>query len=240
MEKKLAGVFLLFVLISFIAAQFFVPQLASATLTREIKDKAATNDVQLTLSSRPNALMCLGYLDDVAAVAHDAKLGEVYASELSLTGKGIKIDMVNLLRGGELNLQKADELGLRAIFSEENFRELLSRKVDKLSNVHVAVTPDRISMTAEVKMFGRPVEAQVDGVVVEDSGVLYFRMTRMNMKKSLFGRINIGNFFGDIALFGSDKLPFNLKIDDVIMQEGHVTVTAKRVNGNNGNNDGAR
>ena len=230
MKRKLTIVLCLFVLIIVCAAQFVVPQLATAALVREIKNQVATDDVQLNLSSVPNILMATGRIDNIAAVARDAKMGEVYSAELTLDGTGIKIDMPALLRENKLNLQSAEELTLKAIFSEENLRELLSRKVDKLSNVHVNITPNRILMTAEVKIFGKPAEAEVEGIIVEDSGNLYFRMTHMNMKKALLGRLNIENFFGDILLIGSNKLPLNLKIDDVIMYDGHVTVTAKRAN----------
>ena len=83
-------------------------------------------------------------------------------------------------------------------------------------------------MTADVKIFGKPAAAEVSGVVLENNGALYFRMTHMNMKNALLGRLNLENFFGDILLVSADKLPLGLKIDDVKMQDGHVTVTAVR------------
>ena len=218
----------LLLLLLVLFAQMIVPRLAAATLSKEIRDTVATDDVQLNLSSTPNALIGLGRIDDIAAVAHDAKLGEVYASELTLNGEGIKLDMPRLLKEGKLDLQAARSLCLKAIFSEENLRELLSRKVDKLENVHVDITADRVLMTAEVKLFGKMADAEVEGIVTEDSGALYFRMTHMNMRNALLGRLNLENFFGDILLVPSDKLPFNLKIDEVNMQDGHITVTAWR------------
>ena len=209
--------------------QVAVPRLAAATLTRQLQEAAATNDVNLTMSSSPNALIGLGRVDNVSAVAHDAKLGEVYASELTLNGTDISFDVFTLLKDGRLDLRNATSLTLKGIFSEENLRELLSRKVDKLENVHVDITEDRVLMTADVKLFGKMAEAEVEGIVLEDSGALYFRMTHMNMRNALLGRLNLENFFGDILLVSADKLPLNLKIDEVKMQPGHITVTANRM-----------
>ena len=228
MKNKLllfVGLFLVAVLA---AVQFVAPKLIEATLAHELKETVVSNDTMLTLSSTPKALIAAGYIDNLAAVARNAKLGEVYSAEVTLDGTGLKFDMPILVKEGKVVLQKSDSLALKAIFSEENLRELLANKVDKLSNVHVDITPDRVFMTADVKLFGKPAEAQVEGILLQDGGSLYFRMTRMNMKNALLGRLNLENFFGDILLVNNSKLPLNLKIDEVIMQEHHVTVTATR------------
>ena len=230
MKKKILifGGVLIIILVLF--AQIIIPQIATKTLSKQIKDATLTDDVQLTLASTPNALIGLGRIDKVNAVAREAKLGEVYVSELTLDGDGVNIDMPALIGDGKLDLKAANSLKLKGIFSEENLRELLSRKVDKLENVHVDITSSRILMTAEVKIFGRTAEADVEGIVVEDSGSLYFRMTHMNMKNALLGRLKLDNFFGDIPLVAADKLPMGLKFEDVTMQDGHITVTAERKN----------
>ena len=230
-KKKLAVFLGAVILILALFLQIIVPQIAKGALTRKIIEAAKTEDVQLNISSAPNALISLGRLDHVAALAREAKLGDVYVSELTLDGEAVSIDMPTLINDSRVEVKSAKELRLKGIVSEENLRELISRKVDKLQNVHVDITDQRVYLTAEVKVFGKMADAEVQGVVLEDDGSLYFRMTHIDVKNALLGRLNLENFFGDILLVGSEKLPLKLKFSDVVMQNGHITVTAERKKG---------
>lgn len=220
-------------IILFVFAEFVVPNIAAATLTTRIKEAVKTDDVQLNLASAPNFLITLGRIDDVTALARDAKLGEIYVSELTLDGKNVSLAMPDLIADGRIAVKSADKLELKGIVSEENLRELISRKIDRLENVHVSIDKEQVLITAEIKIFGKMAEAELAGIVLEDNGSLYFRMTRLNMKNALLGKLNLDNLFGDILLVGAERLPPDTKFDDVSMQDGHVTVTAsfKKTNG---------
>ena len=226
--KKILAVLAVLVVVLLLCLEIVLPQLAQNALATQIKTAIKTDDVQVSLSSTPNLLVSLGRIDKTAAVAHDAKLGDVYVSELTLDGDGAVIDMPQLLTDGKLDLKTVNELTLKGTLSEDNLRELISRRDDKLTNIHVDITKERVHATAEIKVFGRMAEAEAEGTVLCDSGTLYFRLTRLNMKNALLGKLNLNNMETEIPLITSDKLPLGLKFDDAVLADGHVTVMATR------------
>ena len=108
--------------------------------------------------------------------------------------------------------------------------DLLRRKVDKLENVEVTITPEIVSASAQVKLGGRMADLHLEGVLFDDNGSVYFRMTKLDIKNALFGKAVIGNFFGDILLINLHALPFSAELDRVVQKDGEVVLMASRHN----------
>ena len=66
--------------------QTVVPWLAQAALQTKLSQKLATNDVAAEIATSPAIYLLLGRVDTLNAVAHQAKIGQVYLSEVSLQG----------------------------------------------------------------------------------------------------------------------------------------------------------
>ncbi len=230
MRKGLTITFLLCIILV-VLAEAVLPQIIGGTLEKRIRDRMATQDAQVTVVSHPGLLLLLGQVDSLQAVTHQAKIGQVYVKELSLEGEAVHLDMGSLMDDGQLKVTKARSLIMQGTIDEENLREVLSRRVDKLENVQVRVTPERALVTAEVKVMGRKAEAELSGQVVEDSGSLYFRMEHLSLKNSRLGRIKLdglfGDVFGDVLLAGPDKIPLGMKVTEVKQMDGAISVKAK-------------
>ena len=157
-----------------------------------------------------------------------AKVGQVYLRELTLTGTNVRLDVPALLQDEGLKITRADKLELKGVVDADNLREVLSRKVDKVENVQVSIHPDKVQVTANAKVFGRTADIEMEGQVVEDSGSLYFLMTRLDMKNTRLGTAKLGDLFGNIQLAAPNRLPLGMKIRQVEQTEGAIIITAAR------------
>jgi uncharacterized membrane protein YkoI len=211
-----------------VSSETVFPWLVRATIQTKLSQKAATDDVQATLGSTPSALLMLGNIQQLDVVMHQAKIGQVYLRELTLSGSDVQLDMPALLREEGIQVRRADKLELKGIVDADNLREVLSRKVDKIENVQVAIHPDKVQVTANAKVFGRVADIELDGQVVEDSGSLYFLMTRLDMKNTRLGTARLGDLFGNIQLAAPDRLPLGMKVRQVQQTEGAIIITAER------------
>ena len=147
-------------------------------------------------------------------------------SELALDGEDLRIDMGALASGEHIELRRAGRFALTGVVTEENLKELLARKVDKLENTEVAIASDGVTVTANVKVFGRMADARLTGTVLDDGGQLMFHMTSLTIKNAPFGKASLGSVFGDIPLVKKGKMPLGMKVTDVRMQTGKVVIQA--------------
>lgn len=227
LRKGLTILGILFIILTMFG-EFILPNLLASTLQKHLSERLATHDVVVNLSSAPNFMTAAGHVDHLRVIAHSAKLGEIYVDELLAEGEGVRVDIPRLVSDGVLEIRSTDQLALRGIVTELNLKELISRRVEKLENVQVKITPEAVLVTANIKVFGRMADAEMTGVVLEDSGALYFRMTKLQVKNVFPGKLSLDNFFGDIQIVKPDKLPLGAKFEQVEMQDGKVMISAGR------------
>lgn len=222
----------LFFIILVVFSEVCMPQLLQRMLTHKAETALATSDFELKLNSTPNFLMALGQVDDLQAVAHQGKIGQVFIRELTLTGKNVHFQILDLVNGDQVNVSAADDFVLQGLVDEENLREVLSRRIERAENLQVKIEPDLITVTAEAKIFGQKAELELSGRVIEDMGALYFQMAHLSLKNSRLGTTKLdgifGDMFGDVMLFGPDQLPLGLKLCEVEQGNGVVRLKAMR------------
>ena len=229
MRKGLTILGALFIII-IVFSETLLPWLASATLQTRINQRLSTSDAQVAVDSRPGILLLGGQVQQLHAVAHQAKVGQVYFREISMSGENVRLRVGDLLQAGKVALQSADKLLLKGVVDEENLQEALTRKLDKVENVQVSITPERVLVTANTKLLGRIVDIELEGNIIEDSGSLYFQMTHLAFKNSRIGTAKLGDMFGNIQLAPPGRLPMGLQISDVQQTDGAVVITAARDN----------
>ena len=195
-----------------------------------MNQRLETSDAQVAADSRPGILLVFGEVQHLHAVAHQAKVGHVYFRELSLEGENIRLHLPDLLRAGKVALQSADKLVLKGVVDEENLQEVLTRKLEKVENVQVKISPTGVLATANTKIMGREVAVELAGNVIEDNGSLYFQMTHLALRNSRIGTARLGDMFGNIQLAPPGRLPMGLQISDVQQTDGAIVITAKRDN----------
>ena len=225
MRKGLTIAGALFIII-IVFSETVLPWLARETLQTRLSERLATHDAQVSVDSHPGILLAMGIVQQVHGVAHQAKVGQVYFRELSLTGDNVRLNVGDLLTAGKVAMQSADKLTLTGTLDAENLREVLARKLDKVENVQVTIEPEVITATAEMKLFGRRVDIELKGNVVEESGSLYFQMTHLAMKNSRFGTAKLNDMFGNIQLAAPGRLPMGMQFQQVRQTQGAVVITA--------------
>ena len=226
MSSKPLALVLVLLAVVLVFAEVVAPGLAERTLAHRITDKMGTQDVTVQFSSTPRFLMMLGQIDHVHAVVHQGRLGEVLVSELALDGSNLRLDMKAFVNGEDVKIKSADEMKLTGVVTEDNLKELLSRKADKLENAEVAIDGNGVTVKANVKVFGRTADATMTGTVLEDGGQLLFHMTSLQVANAPLGKVHLGSVFGDIPLVKRGKMPLGLRVTDVTMQQHKCVITA--------------
>lgn len=225
MFKKFIA-FLAFVCVVFlIFLQFIFPSLLENTIRTRLSDKLATHDIIVKLSSTPSLALSLGKVDSFSALAHSAKIGNVYFEEISAVGQGLQIDMLSLLAHNQLVFGQTQKTEFKGVITELNLKELI-RRDDRFQNVEVKVTPKEVLATATFKAFGQNADAELAGNVIVEDGALVFKLYRLNVKNSLIGTIKLDSIFSDITLVKRGRLPFNAEFTDTKLSDGKVFIEA--------------
>ena len=211
-------------------SETLLPWLARETLQTRMNQRLSISDVQVAADSRPGILLALGEVQHLHAVAHQGKVGQIYFREISLSGENVRLNLRDLLQAGKVALKSADKLVLKGVVDEENLQEVLTRKLDKVENVQVSISPAGVLVTANTKLMGRMVDIELEGNVIEDSGSLYFQMTHLAFKNSRIGTAKLSEMFGNIQLAPPGRLPLGLQISDVQQTNGAIVITAEREN----------
>ncbi|WP_158645812.1 LmeA family phospholipid-binding protein [Selenomonas ruminantium] len=225
MRKGLTIAGALFIII-IVFSETVLPWLAQETLQTRMSERLATHDAQVSVDSRPGFLLALGVVQHVHGVAHQAKVGQVYFREISLTGENVRLNVQDLWTAGKVAMKSADKLTLTGSLDEENLREVLTRKLERIDNVQVTIEPTGIMVTADTKVFGRTVDIEMEGNVVEEAGSLYFQMTHLAMKNSRFGTAKLNDMFGNIQLAAPGRLPLGMQFQNVRQTQGAIVITA--------------
>ena len=122
MRKGLTILGALFIII-IVFSETLLPWLASATLQTRMNQRLSTSDAQVAVDSRPGILLLRGQVQQLHAVAHQAKVGQVYFREISMSGENVRLRVGDLLQAGKVALQSADKLLLKGVVDEENLQE---------------------------------------------------------------------------------------------------------------------
>ncbi len=211
-------------------SQFFLLPIVEKTAETRCKDATQASSVKASFQTMPAVLLLLGQLDTVDMKAENAMLGQVRVQELTLKGKNVGVDPFQLDAKDGSAVRRSDSLELTGVITADNLADLLKRKVDKVEDITVTITPQSVTADGKVKIAGRQADIHLEGVVFDDDGSVYFRMTKLDIRNALFGKAVIGNFFGDILLINLHTLPFSAELDRVVQKDGEVVLMASRHN----------
>lgn len=234
--------FLLFMAILFFILvalmEIVLPKTLSNVLSAQISNLTAAQDVSLDVNSSPNVKIAAGYIDKIHAVANEGRLGDVDFKSLTLDGDKISVDVLEVLfptenlssqeRTNKI-LKSADKIEMHGIITAEDLKSFIEKKVDRLDNAEINITPEGIYAAGQIKIMGRMAEVEMAGNFFEEDGNIYFRGTDLHIKNSLLRHVQLDNFFGSIKILDAEKLPLNLKFTNVEMRENEILISAKKI-----------
>ena len=223
--KKLFSLLIIAFFMLALIIQFVMPVLVENTVRTRLSERLATHDVVVNFSAFPSAKISLGQVDSFRAIAHGAKIGDIYFEEISTEGEGLGVDILTLLLKNQLVMGTPKDVKFKGVLTELNLKELIKRE-DKFQDVEVKITPDEVLATAGLKLFGQQANAEIAGNVIIENGALVFKLGRLNVKNSLVGTVKLDNIFSDITLVKKNRLPFSAEFTDVALSEGKVLIEA--------------
>ncbi|MBR1728393.1 MAG: LmeA family phospholipid-binding protein [Selenomonadaceae bacterium] len=239
MRKFLIVIGVLFIILA-VLTEIVLPQILSGMLKEKISQLTYSQEVDLSIDSSPRFLITTGQVDEIHGEVVNGRIGELETTDLRLNGEQIKVDMPMLLFGDKKDengrtrrvedyLKSVGKVEMIGVISEENLKKFLEQKVaGKLENLQLKITPEEINATANVMIMNRNADLELSGLIIADEGDLYFRMTKLNARAPLLRHVQLDRFFGDIKIASADKLPLNLKFENVELQEGQAILTAIR------------
>lgn len=212
--------------------QFLLPGIIGGNLANRIKEAARAENVTANVRAMPGFMLLAGQMDNLDVVVDNAWLGDIQVSRLTLHGENLQVDYSALDSRDGSAIQSADNLELTGVITQQALQDVMTKKMEKVDNLHVQMDVDKISATGQVKLLGRMADITLEGKVLPENGGLYFHMTRLDIRNAVLGQAVLGNFFGDILIFDLYNSPIRAEIDDVQQQAGQVTIKAVRKEGN--------
>lgn len=217
---------ILVVVIALAGATYILPTYISNQISGRIEKSMQTDTVRANIDTSPSFMLLFGQVDKIDIEATNIKLDKVNLNELSLKGENIEISVQDLLLARRLVINSADNLTITGLIDENNLAQLLSKEVDKISDIVVKITPDNVEATGKISFLGQEATINVKGIVVIEGKNLLFRITDANTQNSLFGKIGI-SFTKDVFLGSADKLPLDgAKFTRVEQQNGQILIEA--------------
>lgn len=234
--KKFLALIVILLAILLALLNFVLPGTVAQILEEQIVNATAAQDVDVILSSNPNAKVALGEIEKVHATASNATFGEMNFKNLALDGEKVSINVTELLipsKNLTANermhkvLKHADKIELRGTVTEDELRNFIASKESKLESPTVKIYHDEVKASARTKFLGRNVDLDVAGIFTVNNGDVLFHMTRLD-SNAILRRVNLDVLLGDVKILDSSILPLGLRFDAVEMRDGEVVVTAVR------------
>jgi len=216
----------IFFIILIVFSQTVLPPLVSKTAETRLLTATNAEKADVNISTSPAILFLLGQIDHIDMTAENAMIGQVRVKELRLKGENVHIDIRSFVQDSGEVVRSADKLELTGTIGVENLTDLLTRKVDKLKDAEVTITPNGVKVTGNVLIAGRKADVSLEGTILGEDGAVYFHMTKLNIHNAILGKAVISNFFGDILLTDLKVLPFKVELDDVVQKNDEVVITA--------------
>lgn len=224
MRKNLS--FILCLLLLVFAGNIAVPLAVGYNAASKIQEAAKAQNVDVNVSAFPGFMVLAGKLDKLDIIVDQANFNDLQVEKLELHGENVDADFSAMNTRDGSAIRSADKLELTGVITQQALQDLLVKRLDKVENIQTYITPEGIGATGQIKLLGRMADVTLKGSVVPKNGGLYFHMTRLDIRNAALGQAVLGDLFGDILLFDLYRSPVRADIDDVVQQDGQVTIRA--------------
>ena len=102
-------------------AVFVLPTVVEEHIVDALKQQTAAEDVQISITDSPR--LVFGEIGAVDGVMRQGRVGKLFVRELTVSGTGLKVDMMTLLREHKVELTSADSVQMRGVVDADAVRE---------------------------------------------------------------------------------------------------------------------
>ena len=205
-------------------AVFILPTVVEEHIVDALKQQTAAEDVQISITDSPR--LVFGEIGAVDGVMRQGRVGKLFVRELTVSGTGLKVDMMTLLREHKVELTSADSVQMRGVVDADAVRELIGSSSGKFEGVEVKVEPGKVLATAETKAFGQTFDVTIDGAFSVADGDLYYKARRISARGLGLNALSLDSILPDILVAHANSLPLGLAFESVEARDGVVVLTA--------------
>lgn len=223
MGKRLIFV-VVFIGILGISSELLLPKILSTVISQGMMKVTGSDHVDVSLTKKPAILMLDGQFDQIRIVADHAKIDKITFSQMSIALHNARLNMGKLLGSRMVDLQSVDGVSIAAVVEQDDLAQYLNHSVKGVKNAVVAITPDKIKASSTFAIGGfANVAVSLEGRIVGDGQKIKFVTERFLINNTLTGNIG-GSVLTEIPLLDLNKLPFNVTVRDIVMENGKVTI----------------
>ena len=207
-----------------VGSELLLPKIMSTVVSQGMMSVTGSDRVDASLTKKPAVLMLDGQFDQIRILAEHAKIDKIVFSQMSIVMHNARLNMGKLLGSRLVDLQSVDGVAITAVVGQDDLAQYLNQSVKGVKNAVVTITPDKIKASSTFAIGGfANVAVSLEGRIVGDGQKIKFVTDRFLINNTLTGNIG-GSILTEIPLVQLNKLPFNVNVRDVVMDNGKVTI----------------
>ena len=235
--KKFFALILILLIAAVATTEIFLPRFVTSTLKEQITRATHAQDVSLDINSSPNAKIIFGQVDKIHSTASEGKIGDVDFNSLELDAAKVSVDIQEILfptpnldgnQRADKILKSAESIQLSGIITQDGLKNFIEQKAEHVDSIDVKITPQEITATGHVKVFGRDADVDIAGMFILNDGDIYFHATKLDVRNTLVRNIQIDRFMGNVKVLESAMLPIGLKFSSIQVRDGDILINATR------------
>lgn len=214
------------IIILIVFSQLLLPSALSEIVAGAVMPLLNTEKVEARVEKFPAVWMIDGQFDRITVKARDAQADKVMFDELELDLDHVRIDIGNLVRQRKLTMQSAENITLRGVIAERELASMINKTVKGAKNAAVRITPGKIEVKSDFSLGGvLRATVALEGKIIALDDQIVFKTEQFAIDNSMLGKFG-GAVFTDLVLLDLKKLPFDVSVKDVVLEDGRTVIYA--------------
>ena len=216
----------LFLVMVIAAIEVALPKVVSDAVAHGISELTGSKQVTARVDKIPAVFMLDGNFDRVTADVSEVKTEKITFRNMHVSLSDVKVDIQSLLQSRKLVLEQVKDIELTAIIGQEELAAFLNSSVKGVKNSVVTITPGKVQVSSALTVGGLArVDVKMEGRIASDreNRRITFVTDRFWLNNTPVGNIG-GSLLTEVPLVDLKKLPFNVNVRDVVMEQGQVII----------------
>lgn len=221
-KRFVLGVIFLLILVTL--SEFLLPVVMSNLVSQGLMSLTGSDRVVTKLTEKPAILMLDGKFDSIQIAADHAKIDKINFLAMNIALTNVQLDMAKLFASRLVALQSVGAVEITAILTQEELARYLNQTVKGVKNATVAVGAGKVKASSTYLIGGfANVAVSLEGRIVSDDQKIKFVTERFLINNMITGNLG-GTLLTEIPLVDVNKLPFQVNVRDIVMEDGQVTL----------------
>ncbi len=211
-----------------IISEVLIPWTAAALMTGGMKKIVGSQQVDVKAQKSPGLFMLGGKFNKINVDAVNAKIGKVVFSDVKATLRDVEIDIGELLGERRLQFKSLGTTDLVAQIGQEQLAKVVNDNIKGVQNTKVAMTPEGVHITTQLTFGPFKADITLEGRIITDGNSIKLVTQKVALQNGI-GNLG-GGLSTEITLVEVQQLPFGVKLRQVVMDNGRVSLYADNRN----------